>query len=202
MVSLINNNISKSRLIDYIEINLPKDLKSHINRSCKLGKDLSKLHNADLNKVTIALLGHDLYRAYNDQELLKEAKRNKIYISEIEKQSPILLHGKLASIKMKKVFNIIDNEILHSVKWHTSGHKHMSKVFKVVFLSDKIDPEKIKDNISLNPIKKMAYKSLDQAMLMYLNHNIKFRIKHNELIHPYSIQARNSIQKDIKYGNN
>ena len=84
-------------LVDYIELNLPQSLKNHINRTCKIGKELSKLHKVDLNKVTIALLGHDLYRAYNDQELLEEAYKNKIYISKIEKISPILLHGKLAS---------------------------------------------------------------------------------------------------------
>lgn len=184
-------------LVDYIELNLPQSLKNHINRTCKIGKELSKLHKVDLNKVTIALLGHDLYRAYNDQELLEEAYKNKIYISKIEKISPILLHGKLASIKMKKKFKIIDNEILHSVKWHTSGHKNMSKVFKVVFLSDKIDPEKIKKSKDLCPINEMAYINLDQAILMYLNYNIKFRINRNELIHPYTIQARNSLQKEI-----
>ena len=43
----------------------------------------------------------------------------------------------------------------------------------------------------------MAYINLDQAILMYLNYNIKFRINQNELIHPYTIQARNSLQKEI-----
>lgn len=192
----MNKTISK--LINYIEVTQPINIKSHIYRSCKIGDFLSKLHNTDLNKVKIALLGHDLYRAYSNKDLLQKANQKNIYISEIEKHSPILLHGKLASIKMKNYFNINDPEILHSIKWHTSGHKYMSAVFKVVFLSDKIDPEKIKKNKSLNPIKKKACKNLDQAMLMYLNYNIKLRINNNELIHPYSIQARNSIQKDIK----
>ena len=190
-------NKTMSRLVDYIEVNLPQSLKNHINRACKIGEDLSELNNVDLNKVTIALLGHDLYRAYNNKELLREAGKNNIYISEVEKHSPILLHGKLASLKMKKKFKIFDNEILHSIKWHTSAHKYMSKIFKVVFLSDKIEPEKIKKFKDLTTISKMAYRDLDQAMLMYLNYNIKFRINKNQLIHPYTIQARNSLQKEM-----
>ena len=128
---------------------------------------------------------------------MREAGKNNIYISEVEKHSPILLHGKLASLKMKKVFKIFDNEILHSIKWHTSAHKYMSKIFKIVFLSDKIEPEKIKKFKDLTTISKMAYRDLDQAMLMYLNYNIKFRINKNQLIHPYTIQARNSLQKEM-----
>ena len=190
-------NKTMSRLVDYIEVNLPQSLKNHINRACKIGEDLSELNNVDLNKVTIALLGHDLYRAYNNKELLREAGKNNIYLSEVEKHSPILIHGKLASLKMKKKFKIFDNEILHSIKWHTSAHKYMSKIFKVVFLSDKIEPEKIKKFKDLTTISKMAYKDIDQAMLMYLNYNIKFRINKNQLIHPYTIQARNSLQKEM-----
>ena len=190
-------NKTMSRLVDYIEVNLPQSLKNHINRACKIGEDLSELNNVDLNKVTIALLGHDLYRAYNNKELLREAGKNNIYLSEVEKHSPILIHGKLASLKMKKKFKIFDNEILHSIKWHTSAHKYMSKIFKVVFLSDKIEPEKIKKFEDLTTISKMAYKDIDQAMLMYLNYNIKFRINKNQLIHPYTIQARNSLQKEM-----
>ena len=183
------------RLINYIEVNLPQNLKNHINRACKIGEDLSEINNVDLNKVKIALLGHDLYRAYNNKELLKEAEKNNLYISKIEKLSPILLHGKLASLKMKKGFQISDKEILHSVKWHTSAHKDMSKIFKVVFLSDKIEPEKLKKSTELAQIRKIAYSDLDRGLLMYLNYNIKFRINRNEPIHPYTIQARNLLQK-------
>ncbi|MBN19283.1 MAG: hypothetical protein CL758_07425 [Chloroflexi bacterium] len=183
------------RLINYIEVNLPQNLKNHINRACKIGEDLSEINNVDLNKVKIALLGHDLYRAYNNKELLKEAEKNNLYISKIEKLSPILLHGKLASLKLKKGFQISDKEILHSVKWHTSAHKDMSKIFKVVFLSDKIEPEKLKKSTELAQIRKIAYSDLDLGLLMYLNYNIKFRINRNEPIHPYTIQARNLLQK-------
>tara|TARA_Y100001934_G_C12022507_1_gene617496 strand:+ start:78 stop:653 length:576 start_codon:yes stop_codon:yes gene_type:complete len=183
------------RLINYIEVNLPQNLKNHINRACKIGEDLSEINNVDLNKVKIALLGHDLYRAYNNKELLKEAEKNNLYISKIEKLSPILLHGKLASLKLKKGFQISDKEILHSVKWHTSAHKDMSKIFKVVFLSDKIEPEKLKKSTELAQIRKIAYSDLDRGLLMYLNYNIKFRINRNEPIHPYTIQARNLLQK-------
>ena len=182
-----------SRLVDYIKVNLPQSLKNHINRTCKIGEDLSELNNVDLNKVTIALLGHDLYRAYNNKELLREAGKNYIYISEVEKHSPILLHGKLASLKMKKVFKIFDNEILHSIKWHTSAHKYMSKIFKIVFLSDKIEPFKVNNRPELNEVKKLALDNLDKSIIKYFDIQFDYFESRKIQIHPESIKFYESL---------
>ena len=61
--------IIKDQLIEHIENKLPDSLKLHIYRSCEVGRKLCGIHSVDTEKVEIALLGHDLYRAYSDNEI-------------------------------------------------------------------------------------------------------------------------------------
>jgi len=185
--------IIKDQLIEHIENKLPDSLKTHIYRSCEVGRKLCGIHSVDTEKVEIALLGHDLYRAYSDNEMLNVAEEKEIEISNVEKASPLLLHGVLASITMQEQYKVSDKQIIESIKYHTSGMEEMDEVFMTVFLADKLDPKKIKKNSQLEPINQTAQYSLSDATLMYLNMKISSIIDSGHLVHPDSLDARNSL---------
>ena len=185
--------IIKDQLIEHIENKLPDSLKTHIYRSCEVGRKLCGIHSVDKEKVDIALLGHDLYRAYSDNEMLNVAEEKEIEISNVEKASPLLLHGVLASITMQEQYKVSDKQIIESIKYHTSGMEEMDEVFMTVFLADKLDPKKIKKNSQLEPINQTAQYSLSDATLMYLNMKISSIIDSGHLVHPDSLDARNSL---------
>ncbi|MQG51870.1 MAG: hypothetical protein FI695_07860 [SAR202 cluster bacterium] len=187
-MAIINN-----QLIDHIENNLPDSLKKHIYRSCEVGRKLCRIHGIDEGKVVTALLGHDLYRAYSDNEMLLAAEEKEIEISNVEKASPLLLHGVLASITMQEQYKVSDKQIIESIKYHTSGMEEMDEIFMTVFLADKLDPKKIEKNIQLEPINQKALNSLSEATLMYLNLKISSIINSGQLVHPDSLNARNSL---------
>ena len=151
------------------------------------------IHSVDTEKVEIALLGHDLYRAYSDNEMLNVAEEKEIEISYVEKASPLLLHGVLASITMQEQYKVSDKQIIESIKYHTSGMEEMDEVFMTVFLADKLDPKKIEKNSQLEPINQTAQYSLSDATLMYLNMKISSIIDSGHLVHPDSLDARNSL---------
>jgi len=185
--------IIKDQLIEHIENKLPDSLKTHIYRSCEVGRKLCGIHSVDTEKVEIALLGHDLYRGYSDNEMLNVAEEKEIEISNVEKASPLLLHGVLASITMQEQYKVSDKQIIESIKYHTSGMEEMDEVFMTVFLADKLDPKKIKKNSQLEPINQTAQYSLSDATLMYLNMKISSIIDSGHLVHPDSLDARNSL---------
>ena len=185
--------IIKDQLIEHIERNLPSSLQKHIYRSCEVGRLLCKIHDVDTEKVEIALLGHDLYRANSDIDMLSAAEEKEIEISNIEKDSPLLLHGVLASIKMQEQYKVSDKQIIASIKYHTSGMEEMDEVFMTVFLADKLDPKKIEKNSQLEPINQTAQYSLSDATLMYLNMKISSIIDSGHLVHPDSLDASNSL---------
>jgi HD superfamily phosphohydrolase YqeK len=65
-----------------------------------------------------------------------------------------------------------DDEIYQAVCWHTTVHVDMSDVAKVVFLADKLDPQKEGRYPYLTQLKEIAMESLDRAMLEFFNRDL------------------------------
>ena len=68
-----------------------------------------------------------------------------------------------------------DISFFNSIRWHTSGNTNFDLENKIVFLSDKLDPNKINKRPELNKIKDLAYKNLDDSIIRFFE------------IHPLSI---------------
>ncbi|MBS96836.1 MAG: hypothetical protein CL736_06935 [Chloroflexi bacterium] len=94
---------------------------------------------------------------------------------------------------MQEQYKVSDKQIIESIKYHTSGMEEMDEIFMTVFLADKLDPKKIEKNIQLEPINQKALNSLSEATLMYLNLKISSIINSGQLVHPDSLNARNSL---------
>ena len=147
---------------------LPAPLKKHIQRTRRLGLEISAKYDVDSELVDISILGHDIARNLDDIALIVEAKKLRINIDEIEKKAPILLHGPIAATWISNNFlNQIDERIIEAIYFHTTGRANMSDVSKVTFLADKLDPEKIKRRPSLMDVKSHIDISLDQAILKF-----------------------------------
>ena len=69
----------------------------------------------------------------------------------------------------------------------------MSDVAKVVFLADKLDPRKVDRFPYLKRVADMSKRSLDSAILEYLDRTIEYFLGNGQLIHPASIEFRNDL---------
>ena len=64
---------------------------------------------------------------------------------------------------------------------------------RVVFLADKLDPQKIDRYPFLDEIEELARGSLDAALLRFLELSTSDHLRHGRLIHPESIEFRNEL---------
>ena len=103
------------------------------------------------------------------------------------------LHGPLAALRIEKECGITDSDILQAVKWHTTSCPGMGKVGLIVFLADKIEPEKLSRAEYLAKVAKIAEASLESAALRYLTEDIAWRLRNDSLVHPAAIEARNDL---------
>ena len=69
----------------------------------------------------------------------------------------------------------------------------MSEVAKVVFLADKLDPRKVARFPYLERVGELSKRSLDLAILEYLNRTIEYFLGNGNLVHPASIEFRNEL---------
>ena len=173
---------------------LPAPLKKHIQRTRRLGLEISAKYDVDSELVDISILGHDIARNLDDIALIVGAKKLRINIDEIEKKAPILLHGPIAATWISNNFlNQIDERIIEAIYFHTTGRANMSDVSKVTFLADKLDPEKIKRRPSLQEVKSHIDISLDQAILKFIELQINFSNMNNWEIPKMLLEFRDSL---------
>lgn len=194
LVDIMDN--APSRLYSLIEA-LPSGLQDHLYRTREVALDLASRHNVDAQKVALAALGHDLYRAMSGSQLLEQAHAVGLAVHPVEQQVPILLHGPLAAQLLKQSNIISDPEVLEGIHWHSIACAGLGKVGLVVFLADKLDPHKAKRIPRFQRLAEVAQESLEKATIDYLTWELGLLLKRGSLLHPASVKARNHLMMQI-----
>lgn len=161
----------------------------HSLRVAKLAQELAEIHGADKDKAYIAGLIHDCAK-YNEENYIDKLKID-ITSYKISSTKDPVLHSFLGAEVAKKVYNIFDEDILSAIKYHTTGKLKMTKLEKIIFIADAIEPKR--DFEGIDEIRQASKKDLDLAMLMLLDSNIIFLISKKALINPLSFEARNYL---------
>ena len=97
---------------------------------------LAMCHGADMNKAYIAGLLHDCAKCVPDDVKIAECEQFGLPISDIEFESPYLLHSKLGAYYAAHKYNVEDDEICSAIQWHTTGKPAMTLLEKIVFIAD------------------------------------------------------------------
>ena len=172
---------------------LPEGLREHIQRTRQVARELAERHGVDAAKADLGAAAHDLARALKGDALLEQARRHRYRVQPVERHTPVLLHGPVAALWLKHEDGVSDPEVLEAVRWHSTGRRGMGPVAKVVFLADKLDPQKVQRYPYLERIHSLAQRSLDQAMLEFLGHELEYLLQQGRLIHPASVELRNEL---------
>lgn len=144
--------------------------------------DLALIFQENTLKASIAGLLHDCAKYLTDEELIEKCKKNQISISKIERKLPNqLLHAKVGAIIAREKFGIIDENILNAITYHTTGRPAMTKLEKIVFVADYIEPSR-KSIPMLTEIREVAYMDIDQALVMILNRILKYLNNNSSII--------------------
>jgi predicted HD superfamily hydrolase involved in NAD metabolism len=154
---------------------------------------LAARHDVDPGPVDLGAATHDLARATKGGALLAEALRHGVKPHPVEEQVPMLLHGTVAALWLEHRFAISDQRVIEAVRWHSTGKSGMGSVARVVFLADKLDPEKVRRYPYLDEIRTLATESMDRAILEFLNRSLAHLIDGGALIHPESLKLRNEL---------
>ncbi|HUM56656.1 MAG TPA: bis(5'-nucleosyl)-tetraphosphatase (symmetrical) YqeK, partial [Bacillota bacterium] len=110
-------------------------------------------------------------------------------------QNPDLSHSKIAAFLMEKELDIRDEDVLNAVKYHTTGRANMSKLEKVIFLADSIEPGR--DYPGIEKIRELSNKDLDAACLSAIENTIEYLHRQDINIDPDTEKAREWLQKTI-----
>ena len=125
----------------------------------------------------LAGIAHDLAKQLDNKTQIKLAKSDGKGISDLEKDKPNLLHGRVAAVLLKEHFNIHNKDVLEAVAAHTSGRENMGPLAKVIYIADKTE---ISRNIDSSLRKICCEEDLDTILYAVLKKTVN-KLKSRDL---------------------
>ena len=172
---------------------LPSALAAHLLRVQELARSLAERHGVDPDDSELGAACHDLARHMRPDALLEEAVSLDIPVHPVERRVPIMLHGPVAATWLERDGETSDSRVIEAVRYHTTGKSGMSDVSKVVYLADKLEPNKVRRMPELSEVLQLAKVDIDTALLEYLNRHIVRRVERGDLLHPLTLELRNEL---------
>lgn len=176
---------------EYVKENIKESRFIHTLGVVSVAKKLADKNGVSQEKAEIAALIHDIAKNMHKDKMLGLFNKYKIELSEDEKNTPSLWHSILAPIVAKEELDIDDEEILSAIRWHTTGKENMSKLDKIIYIADMIEPSRNFDG--LEEIRNAALNNLDEGVLLGLSNTLKFLLDKNSLIDLNTVKARNYL---------
>ena len=134
-------------LIDQLE----SDLKSHMYHknpkrfahSISVGhcaETLAQAYGEDMLSARVAGILHDWEKLLPDAETIELAERFRIQTEAPYQKIVGLLHGPLAAKTLPAIYPWLSEQILSAIQKHTAGDHQMSKLDKILYVADLIEP--------------------------------------------------------------
>jgi predicted HD superfamily hydrolase involved in NAD metabolism len=155
---------------------------------------LAEKFDADPDKARIAATLHDVAKFWpierQREVIMGENAQNDVLLHD-----PQLWHAHAGAIIAEQKYGILDPDILHAIRYHTSGRVGMSLLEKVVCLADYIEPGR--DFAGVEQLRILTQSSLEQALIRGLGGTIVALTEKDKPIYPLTVFARNDLIQQI-----
>lgn len=144
-------------------------------------------------KLCISSMLHDYGKIFSIEKLKEIAGGNISELNATEEDLNIIsiLHGFAGAFIIRDEFNISDEEILNSVKYHTIGYCNMSILDKIIYISDKIEERRNYKEVFY--LREISLKNINLCLLEVYKNNIIYIIRNNKKIYSESCRIWNNI---------
>ncbi len=173
--------------IDTIKLKLEKSISNSLFNHC-LGtaseaEKLAKNYGINEEKAYVAGLLHD-------------CGKNKSEKNDKNKKKDNLIHSQIGAHLAKEEYNISDEDIINAIKYHTTGRENMSLLEKIIFIADKIEPNRNYEGV--DKLRKLAYDNINESIVKCLENTINY-VKQRGL--EFDVQSLKTLDYLISGGN-
>lgn len=151
---------------------------------------LAKLYGADEKKAELAAIFHD-YAKYRSREEMEKVILEENLPRDLLEHNIELWHAPVGAVLVEKETGISDEDILNSIRYHTTGRAGMTLLEKIIFLADYIEPGR--NFPGVDEVRALARENLDLAMIKALANTISFLLEKRQLIYPDTIHTYNDL---------
>jgi len=106
-----------------------------------------------------------------------------------------LKHAQVSAQMAKDIFGVHDESILRAIRLHTTGAAGMSRLERIIYLADMIEPYRAYPGV--DALRALAAEDLDRAVLLALEHTIAYVQAQGQRVHPASLEALKDLQLEL-----
>lgn len=152
---------------------------------------LARRYGVAEEKACLAGLIHDYAKDYSTEKLLETVEKYALKVDPVSLAEPRLLHAPAGAALVADHLDIQDREILDAVAYHTTGCAGMMPLSRIIYLADCIEPNRSYRGV--DKLRRLAFQDLDRALLLAVDWTIMSVIRRKILLHPMTIEFRNSL---------
>lgn len=135
---------------------------------------LAMAHGEDMEKAMTAGLLHDCAKSMHGSELVAICEKAHLNVTAVERSNPTaLLHAKAGAYLAERKYGVEDGDILNAIRYHTTGRPDMSRLEKILYIADYIEPGR-KHLAELEMIRRIAFQDLDWTMEKILANTLAY----------------------------
>ncbi len=157
--------------------------------------ELAERFGGDVRKAELAALLHDYSKAWPISRM-EQIIREQGLPSELLDHDRELWHAHVGAWAVQAEHGIADEEVLDAIRYHTSGRERMTLLDKIVCLADYMEPGR--DFPGVEKIRKLAKKSLEEALVAGFDSTITLLLEKGRRIFPLTIHARNGLIQQLE----
>jgi predicted HD superfamily hydrolase involved in NAD metabolism len=152
--------------------------------------ELAEKYQGDVKKSELAAIFHD-YAKFRPKEEMKQIIREQKMPSELLTFNSELWHAPVGAYLVETEVGIKDEEVLNAIKYHTSGRIKMTKLERIIYLADYIEPNRHFPGVE--EVRELAQTDLNAALIQSIRNTILFLVKKTQPIFPETFLTYNSL---------
>ncbi|MDN4495307.1 bis(5'-nucleosyl)-tetraphosphatase (symmetrical) YqeK [Ureibacillus aquaedulcis] len=182
--------MERDKYLSAIKPRMPEKRYIHTIGVMETALSLARKYDEDLSAAETAAILHDIAK-YADEEWMRTIVKENNLDGRLVNWGSEILHGPVGAWIAETEFNITNEDILNAIRFHTTGRAGMSRLEKIIYIADMIEPNRKFDGVE--KLRKVAEEDLDLAMKACIIHSIRFLAKSEQPIYPVSIECFNDV---------
>lgn len=172
---------------------------AHVNGCEKTARELAEIYGEDQRKAVTAAILHDITKKNDYEEQLLLCRKYGMICDNDELNNPKLLHAKTGAYLARDLFGI-EEEVFSAILWHTTGKPGMSRLEKIIYLADYVEPTR--DFLGVERLRELVYKDLDAAMALGLSMSLEEVRASGVIPHRNTVEAYDYYKENTDGGYN
>ncbi len=155
------------------------------NEAARLG-EIFGFSSGDIRRLRASALLHDITKRADYKKQLQYCEEFGIIIKAENPLSPSVLHGMTgAALAARDFADVVDDDILSGIRWHTTGRHDMTVFEAIIYLADYIEPTRKFDDCKA--VRQYFYDRIDGA-------SNRMEILYDTMIYSFDLTIGNLLE--------